>query len=1354
MPRSTLSLESLSSPSPSPPPTEPALAPRKLPIPLDQPTTGLDSDSELSELTDEEQDATEKRTTTATAMPDREDDEGAGITGGSRSKSTSLRQGRPQRPSNRRGGRKKRSSIVPAPMWGWVENKTATIAQEEEEEDVADPPRAMEEEEDEEMRQEEEEELEGEEDDDEEDEDSERGPRRRMGPYMISRLPGIRRNHILPQLRRQPSSHDDDDDEGEDVADDPPAVNGTAAVDEEDDEEYGSGEDDPPYTARSTVSRGRPPGRSAGQLRSARVALPSTENTNNTETGNDSEAEEDDDEDNATTKNDTKAVVDEDDDDDDEEDVSDAEPVPAEDPESGNETVSEDEDGKESTVERPTTHISSSATSPSKLPKPVSPTATSHSVDATLILPKDIIPIAVTAAASSIMAGSSVLEPASPSPSSSASVSRASSRSPYVAPSAKASECADPDDDKETTSKTTRGKGKRKAPASDKAEAESHQSAAGNSKAKAKDLPPLDLDIEMREGDQDELDRSAGDIEVEEPSPDDDLEIESDLQPAHRAEALDVLATIELKFALLRERVYVEKMETLAWEEALVNDGSHPELIHLQKELRKRRDKRLELASRKRTYETVNVTKRRRVDEEATWSWWKVARDELQTDMISETNRKRRRLERERRAVERPQPVRRIPNPPTETLPPPSLRKIVKNFPFNSRRKTDYLHPGPKQLIYPELSTLSSDDIANDLNFLNQNRRHSYESHRHSTVNMNVQMAPPLHSIDYNQHGGEIPGGFGGVNRLPPPPQLVQYQHHGPSPGGNAPPHSSYSSYNGSSGRHHPPSNPPPNVHNHSHNHNPYPNDHEMGGIVNGPAHQGHQLLPHHPYFGSGSAGGPANVYPPIAQHNGRRSISPVNLMPNGSGKQNGTWMGAGMGMGGFHSTPKSDWMDPRRNELDDEERALRERDKRERELRERDLRDRGHRERDHRDREAHEMELERQREQYHMQQHLHRQPPPSSGHPHLHQGPPPPPIPHHHHHRAHHHHVVHHHHGQSQSGHGSSSLPPGGPILDYDDGRPHSGHSHPAEVINISSSKSIPSHLKGDEHHPPSDYRDGRRQHTRHPSGPEDRERPLATPFVMGSSHPSNVHLNGTSSPRPTWNPSEENSFRMSSSSSAPAGYLSAHDGPTHSPSHRYTNSTGAHLGRGPPPVSSSSLQNSVGLSPPRNRPLPPPSPSASSSNYPNPSSHHSPRYGPPPPSNRSPVNLKMRPPSPLSSKLNAGPPSVYNPSPVGLAGPGRTSTPTGHHPSSGSHILSDMKNGTAPPYPITSRTASPLTAFPPTSSHPNIATVLSGRPSTNGADRDRERERDRDRHISPRVGMLPPPPSKLSVPQLVDGH
>ena len=50
-------------------------------------------------------------------------------------------------------------------------------------------------------------------------------------------------------------------------------------------------------------------------------------------------------------------------------------------------------------------------------------------------------------------------------------------------------------------------------------------------------------------------------------------ETELELQPAHRAEALDVLAQIELRFALVREALYVEKMEDLAREEALILQG-------------------------------------------------------------------------------------------------------------------------------------------------------------------------------------------------------------------------------------------------------------------------------------------------------------------------------------------------------------------------------------------------------------------------------------------------------------------------------------------------------------------------------------------------------------------------------------------------------------------------------------------------------------------------------------------------------------------------------------------------------------------------------------------------------------
>ncbi len=45
----------------------------------------------------------------------------------------------------------------------------------------------------------------------------------------------------------------------------------------------------------------------------------------------------------------------------------------------------------------------------------------------------------------------------------------------------------------------------------------------------------------------------------------------------------------------------------------------NPEMQYLQQEMRKRRDKRLELASRQRSYEVANATKRR--NENGVWSW-------------------------------------------------------------------------------------------------------------------------------------------------------------------------------------------------------------------------------------------------------------------------------------------------------------------------------------------------------------------------------------------------------------------------------------------------------------------------------------------------------------------------------------------------------------------------------------------------------------------------------------------------------------------------------------------------------------------------------------------------------------
>ena len=135
----------------------------------------------------------------------------------------------------------------------------------------------------------------------------------------------------------------------------------------------------------------------------------------------------------------------------------------------------------------------------------------------------DIVPIAPApaVAASSIMAGNTVIE--SPYPPSSAFSSRSPSPTPTKADKTK-------------------------------------RAATPGKDAPDLSVPPEDADPAADEGEADE-------------------ELEADMQPAHRAEALDVLATIELKFALLREKLYAEKMEALAWEEALVASGTSPKPI-------------------------------------------------------------------------------------------------------------------------------------------------------------------------------------------------------------------------------------------------------------------------------------------------------------------------------------------------------------------------------------------------------------------------------------------------------------------------------------------------------------------------------------------------------------------------------------------------------------------------------------------------------------------------------------------------------------------------------------------------------------------------------------------------------
>ena len=425
-----------------------------------------------------------------------------------------------------------------------------------------------------------------------------------------------------------------------------------------------------------------------------------------------------------------------------------------------------------------------------------------------------------------------------------------------------------------------------------------------------------------------------------------------------------------------------------------------------------------------------------------------------------------------------------------------------------------------------------------------------------------------------HQYAGDMPPfgppGVGGRMREPQPSSMNSYQqqqHRLPPPGHLPPPQAtttksrdpSYPAYSGGPGpgpRIHPSSHGPPlpipgnSAHSHGHS---YSKDHEKAqgptgpGPNNGPGGGGHHH--HHTYFGQGGSDGAygptsSSSHMPGNGMNGRRSISPVHAMSNGSGgsgKPNGMWMSGYHHGNGGGKGEAGEWRDARmmhEDEMVREREREREREKDRDRDRDRDIdreraryrdrdRDREHQEfererqwdhqhiqQQHRqpppDREHHEFERERQRDHQHIQQ-QHRQPPPYGG-----SAPPPPqgpgmvpqqhhhhhvaPSHHHHHHRPHHLHVVHHHHS-------STSLPPGGvgsaPIVhsprssrDYDSSRslqlhPGPGQPRSPEVILLpSGNKSSQPHPREREREPWSGKGPDEQHHNPPASAHEYRER------------------------------------------------------------------------------------------------------------------------------------------------------------------------------------------------------------------------------------------------------------------------
>ncbi|GFZ47476.1 hypothetical protein JCM24511_05220 [Saitozyma sp. JCM 24511] len=181
--------------------------------------------------------------------------------------------------------------------------------------------------------------------------------------------------------------------------------------------------------------------------------------------------------------------------------------------------------------------------------------------------------------------------------------------------------------------------------------------------------------------------------------------------PPPTAAALRSLLMLEIKFAALRDRLYIERMEEAAAEEEMIHDGTHPALTYLYKTLAGRREKLHEVASRRHQQTLEELVKAREAEKDAVWTWWTDERDQLHWEEFEQTWSKRRRLAREKNEIETPRPAKPIPRP--------TDRLAGKGFNW-------------AQGAVP--SRLSMDDAAADLALMENRRPVQYSRHASPAV--------------------------------------------------------------------------------------------------------------------------------------------------------------------------------------------------------------------------------------------------------------------------------------------------------------------------------------------------------------------------------------------------------------------------------------------------------------------------------------------------------------------------------------------------------------------------------------------------------------------------------------------
>lgn len=261
----------------------------------------------------------------------------------------------------------------------------------------------------------------------------------------------------------------------------------------------------------------------------------------------------------------------------------------------------------------------------------------------------------------------------------------------------------------------------------------------------------------------------------------------------HRQEALEQLTRIELGFVMLRQRLYVERLEELERESDMIQQGTHPEIQMLHTLIDARKEKRLGylqewLRNNQREHEL-----RASAEEKIAWVNWRDQAATIRHRMMCEMDRKRRRLEREKRMLDAPQPTRRYQPFETEFAhKPPSYSRRTRHMPDQYMAEGMSLRDTRSFVAYPDVRGLEDYDVWMDLEqmgirpmpmppmgYLRPEELPSHEMYA-APMDMQPHPGPPPHEMDapmQGPHGHHHPvhgaPQFGPPNVMPPPPPHI-----------------------------------------------------------------------------------------------------------------------------------------------------------------------------------------------------------------------------------------------------------------------------------------------------------------------------------------------------------------------------------------------------------------------------------------------------------------------------------------------------------------------------------------------------------------------------------------------------